>query len=154
VKNQARKESRKKAVDDSRELMNTYETSSHRSLYCRVCAYQAESEEGFMVHRQSSEHTDKVSTERRLTACQLCRKQFTSAYQLKEHIKGKAHMVQSVLSTTACMRCVYKITRLHEILCTVCSAQPSWTTSFFFVLSDICPRLSSAHDIGTTGQGV
>ena len=90
-KRQARFKRRQKTVLDSRELMQKYETSSHRPLYCRVCCFQAKSEEEFYAHRESPEHQVAFQEEKKLTACQLCRKQFTSAAQLKEHLIGKAH---------------------------------------------------------------
>jgi hypothetical protein len=75
------------------ELIKSYVPSSieKRPLWCRCCQFQAQTETEFNAHRESERHCQNVALERRASTCKLCRKQFTSPEQLKEHVKGRAH---------------------------------------------------------------
>jgi hypothetical protein len=68
-----------------------YEPARKRSCYCRPCALTFETPEALFQHRETAEHERKVQKDRKASYCQVCRKQFTSAHQLQEHIKGKVH---------------------------------------------------------------
>lgn len=85
-----------------RSLKETYVTSSHRSMYCRVCAFEAESKEALEAHWATPEHKELARVEMKASFCHLCKKQFTSPAQLKEHIGGKQHKqrVQEVKKAT------------------------------------------------------
>ncbi len=50
-----------------------------------------ETPEALFLHRETEEHKLKLHLDRKASYCQVCRKKFTSAAQLKEHVKGKVH---------------------------------------------------------------
>lgn len=77
-----------------REMLKNYKpTSSERRPYwCRICCYQGQNEQDFFQHRESELHKLASQQERKMSTCKLCRKEFTSPEQLKEHLKGKAHI--------------------------------------------------------------
>ena len=73
-------------------LRNYKPTSSERRpFWCRICSFQASNEQEFLQHRASEIHQLATQQERKMSKCKLCRKEFTSPEQLKEHLKGKAH---------------------------------------------------------------
>jgi len=74
-----------------KELQATYEAHSHRSMYCRVCKVEAPTKEALEAHWASDSHKELANIEMKASFCHLCKKQFTSPLQLKEHVKGKAH---------------------------------------------------------------
>jgi hypothetical protein len=59
--------------------------------FCRVCGMQCHDGEDFEKHMQSTTHREKERFDRQISFCHLCRKQFTSPDQLKEHKSGKWH---------------------------------------------------------------
>jgi hypothetical protein len=67
-------------------------SSERRPFWCRVCSYQGLSENDFFQHKESESHKFAADLERKASKCKLCRKQFTSPDQLKEHLKGKLHL--------------------------------------------------------------
>ena len=76
------------------ELLDNYVPASSFDavpFFCRVCKFTAADEAGFLAHRQSELHFRLEQEERRRSECRLCRKQFTSPEQLKEHLKGAKH---------------------------------------------------------------
>lgn len=77
-----------------REMMQSYQPTSQdkKPFWCRVCRYQAENISDFDHHRNSDSHLQLVALERKASFCKLCRKQFTSPEQLKEHLVGKQHI--------------------------------------------------------------
>lgn len=77
----------------------TYEAANKESNYCRACNFKAEDTEKLMLHRQTAEHREAASALQRASFCQLCKKQFTSPLQLREHIIGKAHKDKVELKT-------------------------------------------------------
>lgn len=66
-------------------------SSERRPFWCRICSFQASNEEEFYQHRQTQLHQIASQQERKMSTCKLCRKEFTSPDQLKEHLKGKSH---------------------------------------------------------------
>ena len=76
------------------ELLADYQPSSseHKPLWCRICRFQASSEEDFFEHKSSPLHLLASKKEREMSYCSLCRKQFTSPAQRAEHAKGKWHL--------------------------------------------------------------
>jgi hypothetical protein len=76
------------------EMLRQYEPADHRPLWCRVCRFQATSEDDLMRHRVSDLHLLASEKERKLSYCKLCHKQFTSPFQLEEHLIGKAHVLR------------------------------------------------------------
>lgn len=77
-----------------KELLSNYTpTSSYekRPFWCRVCQVQSEDEVSFQEHRNSEFHIIATNEERKRSECRICRKQFTSPEQLKEHMKGSKH---------------------------------------------------------------
>ncbi|CAM9538611.1 unnamed protein product, partial [Phaeothamnion confervicola] len=76
-----------------RDLLSSYQPRSaeHVPNYCRVCQFQGASFDELEGHRREPLHREAARRERRLSACKLCRKQFTSPPQLKEHLQGRAH---------------------------------------------------------------
>lgn len=69
----------------------TYEAANKASNFCRACNFTAGETEELMAHRQTLGHREAASALARASTCQLCRKQFTSPLQLREHIVGKTH---------------------------------------------------------------
>jgi hypothetical protein len=76
-----------------REMLRNYKPTSaeRRPFWCRICSFQANNEEEFYQHRESELHQLTSRQERKMSTCKLCRKEFTSPEQLKEHLKGKGH---------------------------------------------------------------
>eukprot|EP01041_Mallomonas_annulata_P004891 gene4891-9757_t len=73
-------------------LRNYIPTSCERKpFWCRICSFQGEALQDLENHRLSELHQLAERKERKISFCKLCRKQFTSPAQLKEHVKGKAH---------------------------------------------------------------
>ena len=68
-----------------------YEPAQGRALYRRVCVLTFADADALMRHRSTESHKQKVREDRRASYCHLCKKQFTSATQLKEHLAGKRH---------------------------------------------------------------
>jgi hypothetical protein len=77
-----------------REMLKNYKptSSERRPFWCRICSFQAQNEEEFYQHRESELHQLTSQQERKMSTCKLCRKEFTSPEQLKEHLKGKGHV--------------------------------------------------------------
>jgi hypothetical protein len=71
----------------------SYETSSanKKPFWCRVCKFTGQDYDDFLNHKQSSSHQRAEDIDRKASYCKLCRKQFTSPEQLKEHLQGTAH---------------------------------------------------------------
>ncbi|KAL7522924.1 hypothetical protein ACHAWX_007689, partial [Stephanocyclus meneghinianus] len=79
------------AVND---ILANYKTRSEvqqTPLYCRICQHQAEDQDKFIVHRESTFHKTAVSEHKRKTYCKMCRKQMTSAVQFQEHLTSRPH---------------------------------------------------------------
>lgn len=76
-----------------KELLNNYEPSSVNRLpfWCRVCKFQGKDAQDLLNHRETEFHKAAVRMEKKMSYCQLCRKQFTSPVQLQEHLKAKGH---------------------------------------------------------------
>jgi hypothetical protein len=79
--------------DAVKEVLNGYVARSSERLpfYCRVCATQYKNEQEFFGHKVNDFHRAAVEVERKASFCKLCRKQFTSPVQLKEHISSRPH---------------------------------------------------------------
>jgi hypothetical protein len=79
--------------DAVKEVLNGYVARSSERLpfYCRVCAQQYKNEQDFFGHKVNDFHKAAVEVERKASFCKLCRKQFTSPVQLKEHISSRPH---------------------------------------------------------------
>eukprot|EP00752_Nemacystus_decipiens_P010224 g9110.t1 len=85
-----------------KELLANYEARSAERVpfYCRVCQFQGKSLEDLERHKEEPLHVVATKKERKVTFCNLCKKQFTSPPQLKEHLAGKAHFerLQAVMA--------------------------------------------------------
>jgi len=66
-------------------------SSERIPFYCRVCQVQSEDERHFHMHRKTELHKLAVKEEQKASFCKVCRKQFTSVVQLKEHLSSKPH---------------------------------------------------------------
>lgn len=79
-----------------RELLKNYEPSSveKRPFYCRVCKFQGQNLDEFNKHKLTEFHFVAVEVEKKISTCKVCRKEFNSPEQLKEHLKGLAHQSQ------------------------------------------------------------
>ena len=71
-------------------------------FWCRVCQWLGQDLNDFKSHSICVDHLSKLEIERKASSCKLCRKQFTSPLQLKEHLHGAAHKakLQSFSSRT------------------------------------------------------
>ncbi|CAM9113257.1 unnamed protein product [Discosporangium mesarthrocarpum] len=76
-----------------KDLLANYEARSSERVpfYCRICKFQGCSVEELEAHKREPLHEVAVKKERKISNCSLCKKQFTSPPQLKEHLSGKAH---------------------------------------------------------------
>jgi len=74
-----------------RELLRSYQPAQRKPFWCRVCQHQAEDEASLMEHRASEFHAVATRIEAKASRCELCRKQFTSPVQLREHLTSKQH---------------------------------------------------------------
>ena len=76
-----------------REMMRNYQPLSGEKIpfYCRICRFKGESLLEFNTHKNTSEHQLASDIELRMSYCKLCRKQFTSPAQLREHLMAKPH---------------------------------------------------------------
>jgi hypothetical protein len=76
-----------------REMLRGYEPSSseRKPFWCRICQFQGSCEQDFFEHRASEFHKLASKMEAKMSYCSLCRKQFTSPAQLKEHLDAKTH---------------------------------------------------------------
>lgn len=76
-----------------KEMLKNYIPASQEKLpfYCRVCQFRGLSIEEFAEHKLTESHNSARCIEQSLTFCKVCKKQFTSPDQMKEHLKGKAH---------------------------------------------------------------
>jgi hypothetical protein len=76
------------------ELLDNYVPASSfepTAFFCRICKHTASNEEEFLAHKASELHRQLQHEERKRSECRLCRKQFTSPDQLKEHLRGNKH---------------------------------------------------------------
>ena len=80
-----------KAKPTVKEFTAQYEAHSHKSLYCRVCEFQAETKGELEAHWASAPHKELARIELKASFCNLCKKQFTSPAQLREHLSGRQH---------------------------------------------------------------
>ena len=76
-----------------REMLRDYKPtgSDRRPFWCRICRHQPDDQEGMLAHRQTELHIMASKAEEKMSYCKLCRKQFTSPAQLKEHLTAKGH---------------------------------------------------------------
>lgn len=76
-----------------REMLRNYKPSSidKKPFWCRSCSFQGKDLEGFQEHQTSVEHVISSQVERAMSKCKLCKKEFTSPAQLKEHLNGSSH---------------------------------------------------------------
>ena len=74
-----------------KEVLSSYQPSKHLPFYCRVCLEQSSDKDEFYRHKKSEFHRLAVQMEKKATFCKLCRKQFTSIIQMKEHLSSKPH---------------------------------------------------------------
>ena len=84
----------KSKAEKQQELMDYiqgYTPSERLPFACRLCKFQGSCEEDLRCHRASDAHKQAAELEKKACFCRLCRKQFTSAAQLSEHLKGKDH---------------------------------------------------------------
>ena len=75
-----------------KEMMQDYQPAQRKPFYCRICDFQGLSLDDYNAHVALESHLIKSKAERKLNSCKLCKKEFTSSNQLKEHLKGKAHL--------------------------------------------------------------
>ena len=82
--------------DAVKEVLDGYVARSSEKLpfYCRVCATQYGNEGEFIIHKATDFHRAAVDMEQKVSFCKLCRKQFTSPVQLKEHLLSRPHKQQ------------------------------------------------------------
>lgn len=76
-----------------RELLANYKPYSKEGIpfYCRICRIQSDDIDTYNEHNVCELHLLAVNIEKQMSYCKLCRKQFTSPEQLKEHVSGKNH---------------------------------------------------------------
>lgn len=75
-----------------REMLRKYKPNTDRKpFWCRVCQFQGQDESTLLEHRETEYHKMAAAIEMKMCYCKLCRKQFTSMEQLKEHLGGKLH---------------------------------------------------------------
>jgi hypothetical protein len=77
-----------------KEMLKNYVPASQEKLpfYCRVCQFRGQNIDDLNQHKMTELHKSAISIEQKLTFCKVCKKQFTSPDQMKEHLKGKAHV--------------------------------------------------------------
>ena len=82
--------------DAVKEILGGYVARSSERLpfYCRVCVKQYDNEDEFFIHKATDFHKAAVNMEQKVSFCKLCRKQFTSPVQLKEHLLSRPHKQQ------------------------------------------------------------
>jgi hypothetical protein len=87
------KDKRSEVEKTYREKLKNYKSISgdKKSFYCRICCYQANDLDDLNQHRDSTEHSIASEIELKMSYCKLCKKQFTSPAQLKEHIQARPH---------------------------------------------------------------
>lgn len=73
-----------------RQLLSNY-TAERRPFWCRLCRFQGSNNDEFFEHRESDFHKKAMAMEQKLCHCRMCKRSFTSAVQLKEHMTGKLH---------------------------------------------------------------
>ena len=75
------------------ELLANYQVRSGegRPFWCRICRTQSTDMDDYNAHMLSEFHRTAVKMERKLSFCNLCKKQFNSPDQLQEHVNGKVH---------------------------------------------------------------
>ena len=76
-----------------RELLLNYipQSVEKKAFHCRICRIESVDIESFESHKLSEMHLVAVKMEKKMSFCNLCRKQFTSPNQLREHISGNGH---------------------------------------------------------------
>lgn len=76
-----------------REYKDTYKPASLSKTpnWCRICKWTGKDVDEFEEHQNSKLHLANIEIERKASSCQICRKQFTSPEQLKQHLVGRAH---------------------------------------------------------------
>ena len=76
-----------------REMLRNYQPLSGDKIpfYCRICRYQGTDLNDWNQHKLMPEHEIASEIELKMSYCKLCRKQFTSPAQLKEHLNAKPH---------------------------------------------------------------
>eukprot|EP00605_Chrysophyceae_sp_TOSAG23-4_P000011 GSChrysophyteH1.ASY1.ANO1.11.1 assembled CDS len=76
-----------------KELLRNYQPASaeKRPFWCRICRHQAADESTFLAHKTTELHIAAAKAELKMSYCNLCRKQFTSPIQLREHLVAKGH---------------------------------------------------------------
>jgi hypothetical protein len=83
------------SIQSIQKVIREYVPSSHLKLpfYCRFCQFQGKDLEEYNQHIDPSNqsHTEQMKFHRKVCFCKVCKKQFTSPEQLKEHFSGKAH---------------------------------------------------------------
>lgn len=85
--------SRSNSMQEIKKAIESYVPNSQvkRPFYCRFCALQSLDLPDYQHHLQTSSHQEKERFYKKISFCHLCRKQFTSPEQLKEHKSGRAH---------------------------------------------------------------
>ena len=73
-----------------RQLLTNY-TVERRPFWCRLCRFQGSNNDEFLEHRESDFHKKAIAMEQKMCHCRMCKRSFTSAVQLKEHMTGKLH---------------------------------------------------------------
>ena len=76
-----------------KDMLRDYKPTSgeKKPFWCRICQFQGTTEKEFTDHRASEFHITAAKIEAKMSYCNLCRKQFTSPAQLKEHLDAKGH---------------------------------------------------------------
>ena len=76
-----------------RELLLNYipQSVEKKAFHCRICRIESVDLESFESHKLSEMHLVAIKMEKKMSFCNLCRKQFTSPNQLREHISGNGH---------------------------------------------------------------
>jgi hypothetical protein len=83
------------SIQSIQRVIREYVPSSHLKLpfYCRFCQFQGKDLEEYNQHIDPSNqsHIEQMKFHQKVCFCKVCKKQFTSPEQLKEHFSGKAH---------------------------------------------------------------
>jgi hypothetical protein len=92
-KNTAARHSYSSKMDSAIESYIPMSQKTRVPYFCRVCECQIKcnNDEDFERHKRSEGHREKEKFDKQISFCHLCRKQFTSPDQLKEHKMGKWH---------------------------------------------------------------
>ena len=90
-----------------KEYTSSYAAHSHKSMFCRVCDFQAETKEELEAHWRTPAHKELARVEMKASFCNLCKKQFTSPAQLKVRARVRARVGVLRLEAIFSLRLVF-----------------------------------------------